>query len=243
MDKKSAPIKGLIFRELYLGRNSYSSMLLLGVVGCIFLLLVVLSCKYGNLAAEIKPEEIPNMATTALGCMGVIFTLMGAMCCETANNDFITKWQQFLYASPVSEKKYMAVKFAITVATLLLAIVITALSGVIISAVTGVTFSDTAIAGIVCAMSIMAVSDVLLICLTYKLRSMSAAIIWYGVILLVVFVGGLFALFMFSEDPRRIEDTLAPLALGAAPFAPIAVAAAIVGGYFYCVKTLQRREK
>ncbi len=244
MDKRSAPIKGLLFRELYLGRNTFVSVLLVGIFGGIAVTLVVLSAIYGNLAAETPPEEIPDMASMALTIVSGTFTLMAGLSSETAIHDLSNKWLWFLYSSPVNEKKYIGVKFILLVALLLIAIILTALVGFMLSAITGISYTASTISGIVCVMSLIVVVDVVLMVLTYFFKSMNTALIWFGIGLVPLGVGIIFtALSLCGGNIRKLDEGLEQLITISAPFAPIVAAVALVIGYFACVKILQRREK
>lgn len=244
MDKRSAPIKGLLFRELYLGRNTFVSVLLVGIFGGIAVTLIVLSAMYGNLAAETSPEEIPDMASMALTIVSGTFTLMAGLSSETAIHDLSNKWLWFLYSSPVNEKKFIGVKFVIMIALVLIAVILTTIVGVIISAVTGIAYTASTLSGVVCVMSLVVVIDVIFMVLTYFFKSMNTALIWFGIGLVPLGVGIIFAaLSLCGGNIRKLEEGLGQLITISAPFAPIVAAVALVIGYFACVKLLQRREK
>ena len=57
-EKKSASIKGLVFREFFLGRKSYVSILIMAVVVPFMFMLCMLSAKFGNLRLVEDSDEM-----------------------------------------------------------------------------------------------------------------------------------------------------------------------------------------
>ena len=248
MNKKTAPLKGLFFRELYLLRKQLIAILEVGVAVGVIMALAALSFKYGNLAQLIdSTEELGTQMTETASVLlifgSMVFAMMPAFNIENADHDLSRRWLCCLYSSPVSEKKFIGVKFAIMTAFMLIAVLLTTVLGAALYGITGAPFSAEVIATVVCVMSLVIVFDVVLTALTYHLKSMTNAVVYVCIGLLVVYVCFFICgIIMTNGKTKNLTESLMQLACGAAPFAPLIAIAALAVGYLACVKIMQRRE-
>ena len=103
-------MKGLLFREFYLGRKYYGLSLLIFFLVAALSILVRLSMLYGNLSLSSEEsflhiDDTAKNILTALPCIVIFITL-----CTDAGvvfSDFNSGWLRFCSTTPLSEKKIM----------------------------------------------------------------------------------------------------------------------------------------
>ena len=130
-------MKGLIFRELYLGKNNTLVVLCISFVMGIIGILVRLSMKIGNLT--MLPEETLaeiDLSTYLIFSLTICTMLLmcNSMVAEVAGYDHRSKWMNFQYSAPINEEKYVFVKYLVMLATTAAAFVPSLINAVIIGA-------------------------------------------------------------------------------------------------------------
>ncbi len=249
--KKSAPLNGLIFRELYVARKSYTAMMgiFCGVVLLIFL--VLLSFEYGNLAnlpAETLESTRGTVRAFALFLPAVIFSLNASAFVDTSVYELDEKWIRFVYASPVSEVKYMGVKYGIIFVLGIVGYGISSLVAFAVGEIMGVpaAFGDYAIIALI----VLAVTlgSVLISILCYLFKSVMAAI----VTVLIVLYGGMTVL-VFNSDLspatdetellNSIFDGITGFSEAIFPFSPLILIATVAIGFGGAVLCFKQRDR
>ena len=110
--------KGLIFRELYLGRKNIILTMLIWLIFVVVGILFRLSMLYGNMAH--RPEADLADAEPVLYNIFMYFPILVLMFVNWSLgrnifSDYNSKWSLFAYTTPVSEYKYVGAKFLIMV--------------------------------------------------------------------------------------------------------------------------------
>ena len=110
-------MKKLIYRELYLSKKSMR--MTLGIGAMIFLLgaLVLLSCRFGNLAKYNEPDEVKEMLdSVSAGLPVMIYSILMVAGIDAIPNqilsDHLCGWHKFIKSSEVKAKDYVGAKYA-----------------------------------------------------------------------------------------------------------------------------------
>ena len=110
-------MKKLIYRELYLSKKSI--LMTLGIGAMVFLLgtLVLLSCRFGNLAKYNEPDVVKDLmdaGTAYLPVMLYSFLMLAGV--DAIPNQIFTDhlcgWHKFIKSSEVNAKDYVGAKYA-----------------------------------------------------------------------------------------------------------------------------------
>lgn len=126
---KKGSFIGLLYREYYLGRNSYITGLLFFAGHALIGWLALLSLKYGNFGllfgdisesgGVIKNKELSEilrlMIIMFMKYMPLVMAFMfAAASADTAAKDTLNKWNRFEHCTPVTPLRFAAVKTATT---------------------------------------------------------------------------------------------------------------------------------
>lgn len=258
-------LKGLVFRELYLGRKSYLLLTAIWLFMIVLGIMIQLSILYGNLSKE-PAEELVKTVPTMLS----IFTYAPAaiLFATVANNnvifsDYSVKWNIFSITTPISEKKYVGAKYLIRACMLVAAFALSIANAAVLYSLADRTLDGMTVTILLWITLAVSIIGVVLGQLAYKYRDKSKSekmIILYFVILYVIFVGlFLYNLLSFKKanpdiDGDMIMDAfagqleadfgwLSDAFFAAEPFLPFAVIIVLAVGYFLDVKAMKRREK
>lgn len=106
---KHKSIKGLIYRELYLGRKGLIISCLAAIPTSVIALLVILSFKCGNLAVFSEMAEEIVFYAKLLPVLSLCF--VGFSISEGAVKDEFSKWTGFRMSTPVSPWRFTFAKY------------------------------------------------------------------------------------------------------------------------------------
>lgn len=245
--KKSVSLKGLFFRELYLGRKTYLSFIILVAVYGVVFSLVLLSMRIGNLALMEDIEETrEGMELILMYFNAAMCAMLGMAGVEVTHLDLNTKWLGYIYGSPVKEEKYIAIKYIISFFFLLVGAVISVLFGLLFCRIHGTEFTAGNLAAITCIITVAAMGISCFMTLTFLFRNINTAAMVFSGIALVFFLGLVIYCIENSITKLRIRDmsdTLMSLCKTIAPFTPLIIIAVLFTGYFLSVKFAKRRYK
>lgn len=250
-EKRSASLKGLFFRELYLGRRTYAAVtgIFFGIVALI--LLVLLSMECGNLAK--LPEDVLESAkgTIRMAAMFVpaaIFFMNTSVVVDMAPSDLSEKWLRFVYSSPVSEGKLLGVKFAVMFITAAVGYGLSALNAYAVGTLMGepATVNDYAVIAMI--MLVVVLFATIITVLSYAFKSTTGAIV-AGLLLAYLSMGVVIGNSgiddpSLSEDElfRNMSDLLNGFCGGVFPFSPLILVGIIVVGWGICTAILKHRD-
>ncbi len=184
MNRKKAPVWGLFYRELVMSRNGLCSM---AVISVIFLLMSILTCisiKYGNLRMF---EDIESVTPMLIYTLSAIFMLIGATGIEVSDADIRTDgWETYIFSSPVSIKRYYAVKYGLTALLSAAGMLIACIWTAVMCAANGLDFSEH-IPVIFVIFAVLSLLSVFMTTLSYITGSSVKAAALTTVITIVVF--------------------------------------------------------
>lgn len=253
--RKSAPIWGLFYRELYPAHKEIIICYVFGIALAIVFYLIKLSMEIGNLAdmsgrnLETLKMMLPGYAIYLPAClfMSQVNGSMGAFQFETT-----TKWRCYQASIPVSEWKFVGVKFLTSATVLTAGIAAAFLNAAIMCRIYDVAF-DKAVAGnlLLCAVG-MSVFCTLLYTFNYLFRNSNVALIalvasLYGALLLWMSQN-----FDYLEEISTKNETAAmsemlgeitDFSTAILPFSVPCVIGVLVLGWVLCSLLAKRREK
>lgn len=246
-EKKSASIKGLVFREFFLGRKSYVSILIMAVVVPFMFMLCMLSAKFGNLRlVEDSDEMIETIYIMSLCFPAFIFSSAVYGILDAVAADFNTKWNGYMRSTPVKTEKFMGIKFGIITCFTILSVIMSILSAFAFAAVAGKSITSDDISIIMCIVALCDFAFVFYIVLAYALGMNKATSVFSFVIVATV-LGALFLFIKFADEhivaDNPFEILIMENARIIAPFTPVIIIATIVIGYILSVTFAKRRER
>ena len=126
-------LKQLIYRELYLSKKSILQTLGIAGIVYIFIVMVLLSCSFGNMAKYGEPEEIMEIRNAVAAYLPVmLYSIALVAGVDAIPNqifaDHLCGWHKFIRSSGVKARDYVGAKYAsilllFAAATLLMTIV------------------------------------------------------------------------------------------------------------------------
>lgn len=251
-NKAHAPIKGLLFRELYMGRNTYISITAIFFGIMLLCVLVLLSLDFGNLSklpADVIDSARSTIRSVSIYVPAAIFFMNTSVVVDTAAHDYSEKWQRFMYSSPVSEAKFMGIKFGFMLATAVVGFVLSALSGLMMGALMGEPLNYTDLAVISAIMLVIVLFAAAITVLSFLLRSTTLAIV---IILVCGYIGMMVFVFANEEklDAATDDESIGVLLEGAFdiaegifPFVPLLLIAVIALGWWLSTLALKKRDR
>lgn len=254
-------MKGLLFRELYLGRKFYISTLALQMVVTGLAFLVLLSMKIGNLVNlddSIDTEFFHGMiqALFVVALPVIYFAIVGDNGVHIS--DITSKYDLFAVTLPVSALQKTAVKYIIKGSLTLYALGASMLSAWGYTLMTGIAF-DRKIYLFILAVALLALiintyqDPMILLCKSQKAISMTKGSI--GLLLMGCYFG--FGMYMISEmqryqnlypdDGLKFIDDMLEKAMNFvnnfAVFAPFLMIAFFAASFGLSYLAIRRREK
>lgn len=244
-------MKGLIFRELYLGRKNMLVVAAVSFVFGIIGILIRLSMNIGNLSllSEETLTELDLNTYMIFSVMtGALLLMISTVISEVSGMDYKAKWMGFQYTTPVTEEKYMLAKYLLMLALTAAAAVPAFINAAIIGALSGRPLDMNITSVLVMISCVTVLLNVLQTALTHLLHSFEKAMYVYIVLGIAAYM-----LFVVKLDSMNIvseSDSLASLSNEVFGFcreymgiAVIATAVLVITGYFLTTAFMKRREK
>ena len=126
-------MKKLIYRELYLSKKNILICLGIGILCFLLAVMLLLSCRFGNIAKYNEPDEIREIVNFISAYLPIIiYSIFMVEGIDVIPNQIFTDhlcgWHKFIRSSEVKAKEYVGAKYAaililFAVATLLMFIV------------------------------------------------------------------------------------------------------------------------
>lgn len=249
-------MRGLVYRELYLGRRYYIYSFLIGIIISLFGIMVRLSMICGNLSllplnkfSEIDVNTynvftyIPYMVFCIALCFdgGVVFS------------DYAVNWNMFIYCTPVSEKKIVFSKMIVRITNLSLSFVIGVLNAIIVGHLSERSVDTSVMLNLSVILVVSVIASIIIMTLSIKYRTANGVMLRLMAVLAVVCVGVMFAFRNYlnnaagelseEEMSRMFIEKFEMVRNLSAPFLPAVAAVFMVVGFLLSVKLLKRREK
>jgi len=242
---KTASLKGLFYREFYLGRKSYLAFGLMTVIMVLMFSLILLSFKSGNLALLEEAEESrKDLEQMMMYFITVICSFVSFVGVDTIHLDFNSKWSGFAFASPVKEEIYVGIKYIIMLALNVLGFIVGVLCGIIFCTIQGTEFTLNNLAAIAWIDAFVIVGGVCFMAFAYLFRDIIKASIAFTALFFAFLV--LLVIFYLnnSTGKAKLPELLSGVfeSLNAYVFlAPIIIIVAFFFGYLISVKLFKRR--
>ncbi len=253
--RKSAPIWGLFYRELYPTLKEVILCYVLGIVLCIVFYLIKLSMEIGNLA-DMNGDDLSMLKmmlpSYAIYLPGILFMAEVNGSLGAFQFEMQPKFRCFTASIPVSEWKFVGVKFLTSASILVVGILAAILNAAIMCSVFDTAFDQTIIANLMlCAVGLSVVCAGLYL-FNYLFRNPMMAIITALVILYAAVIIWMVPHFDLIEQLSTENETnamsiiLDKITGFSAAFLPFSVPC-IIGslglGWILCSLLAKRREK
>lgn len=253
--RKSAPIWGLFYRELYPTLKEIIVCYVLGIVLCVIFYLIKLSMEIGNLA-DMTGE---NLEMLKMMLPGYAIYLPGLLFMSQVNGslgafqfEMQPKFRCFTASIPVSEWKFVGVKFLTSASILIVGTAVAFLNAGIMCSIYDVAFDKTVIANILlCAMGVSVFCAAIYI-FNYLFRNPMAAMIAFLVVMYVAVLGWMVphldAIEQLSTENETnamsiILDKITGFSTAFLPFSVPCVIGVLGLGWVLCALLAKRREK
>ena len=249
---KKGSFAGLLYREYYLGRNSYITGLLFSVIQALIGWLALLSLKHGNLGlllgdisdsdgGIIKNKEVSDIlrlfvVMTIKYMPSVMASMIAVSPTDAACKDIMNIWNRFEHCTPVTPLRYAAVK---TVSTAIPTVVSFFIAVIYIFTITsalgdGFTYGDFSVIVILIALFIVCMSILPQIFVTLLRSRDKGWLCTIGVLMVTIFIASFINANKTDEMPSTDENmdivtTISELANKAQVYCPVALAVLVIG--------------
>ncbi len=257
--QKKSSYGGLVYRELYLGRRTYTGILCI-YLGLIAIFVVIFLSLQKGLLAQQQPDDLAFIKGFAryfaILTPTMVFSLSATTLLDMSKDDLNDRWLQFFYSSPVSEAKFFGVKYVILGLVAVIGMVISVLNGLVISHLSGHTFvyRDFAlIVAIVCTVTAGVIFYYTVgLFLQNSVLSLMISLATGGILFKLLCGDSLDNLFVTVEyEDGTIAGELNMAAIQEIadgitawmPVFPVILVVALVVGWFLCTAILKNRER
>lgn len=253
--RKSAPIWGLFYRELYPTLKEVILCYVLGIVLCIVFCLIKLSMEIGNLA-DMNGDDLSMLKMMlpgyAIYLPGILFMAEVNGSLGAFQFEMQPKFRCFTASIPVSEWKFVGVKFLTSASILVVGILAAILNAAIMCSVFDTAFDQTIIANLMlCAVGLSVVCAGLYL-FNYLFRNPMMAIITALVILYAAVIIWMVPHFDLIEQLSTenetnamsiILDKITGFSTAFLPFSVPCIIGVLGLGWVLCALLAKRREK
>lgn len=258
-------LRGLIFRELYLGRKNIILTVLIWLIFVAVGILMRLSILYGNMAnmpdADLADAE-PALYNIFTYLPILVLMFVNVSFEKNIFSDYNSKWSLFVYTTPLSEYKYVGVKFLLMTVMSSVTFALSLTNAAVLCKLNGKTFDGKIIFNVLYIVLIMLILFLTFYALAYRFRSEKTVGIIQAVIIFVLYAlsSGVVCYFMYrfnqehpglsDEEATKIfnsyfyslYDKVYGIVSAASPFIITILIALAVLLYFLSVKAMKRRE-
>ena len=165
---------------------------------------------------------------------------------DAVSADFNTKWNGYMFSTPVKAEKFIGIKFGIITCFTIFSVIMSILSAFTFATVAGKPITSDDISIIMCIVALCDFAFVFYIVLAYAL-GMNKATSVFSFAVVACILGALFSFLKFADEHMVVDNPFELLILEnarmIAPFTPVIIIATIIIGYILCVKFSKRRER
>lgn len=238
-------MKGLIYKELFLGKKTYLGLLAVALGLALLGILVGLGIRYGNIQ-DMAADEVTRFFQMFVYFTYVILLFSIAENCSAIERDKVKGWRRLEYTMPVTAKKQMAVRYLTAGIVLITGFVLGLINGGVMALVFRRTFTNTMFKNMVIILLLVMVSF-LVETPQYQYFSFNAVTFIYSAIMMVVCM--VFAIgFCMEEGILReiynyVWKNAGRFLDGFLYLSPLIMPVLLAVSFFLSVKAYQRREK
>lgn len=239
-------MRGLLYKELCLGKKNY--LTLLGIT-CMFSLigfLVCLSVRCGNLKDYLVATS-QKESNVAIFVYLILFFVMywSSQGMNSVYSDSSSGWEKFTYTMPVPSKIIVAAKYIQVAGAFVIAMILAIANWYIFAEISDVEMKSSVFKNMAIIMCLGAIGYSIFLPLSFwykNARAVANRIVIVGVgLYLVVF--GAFA-YNFTDDLiPKIGKKLTQIRNDIVPFSPLIIIGTLLFSYLISVKIYERREK
>ncbi len=253
--RKSAPIWGLFYRELYPNLKELLACYVVGIALCIVFYLIKLSMEIGNLAnmsggtLEMLKMMLPGYA---IYFPGVMFMAVSLGSISSFQFEMTPKFRCFTASIPVSEWKFIGVKFLSSAFLLVVGLLAACLNAAVMCGVFDAAFDKAIIANLLLCAAGISICCVVVYIFNYLFRNPMTAVIaflvvMYGVVIIWVIPHFDVIEQLSSENETEamsmIFDKITAFAAAFLPFSVPCIIGVLGLGWVLCSLLAKRREK
>lgn len=253
--RKSAPIWGLFYREIYPMLKELTITYLIGIGLAVVFYLIKLSMEIGNLAdmsgekLEMLKMMLPGYATYF---PGVMFMAVSLGSISSFQFEMTPKFRCFTASIPVSEWKFIGVKFLSSAFLLLVGLLAACLNAAAMCGVFDAAFDKAIIANLLLCAAVMSLCCVVVYIFNYLFRNPMTAVI---VSLVIVYAAAIVYIIMHTdlieqlssenvtEAMSMIFDKITGFSSAFLPFSVPCMVGVLGLGWVLCSLLAKRREK
>ena len=251
-------MRGLIYRELYLGRKVYITGILTVVLFIFFGTLIRLSMLYGNLA-DLEEEtyytiDLMSYYVFSYFPVALLFATFAGDG-GVSISDYKSKWCLFTYSLPITEQQLAKVKFTIKVGFMLLSFLFGIGNLALFAALGGRTVDGNSMKILLIIMMFVSVVSAVVTPLTLKYKSEKAVYLRMGIVAFLLYIGlglslGKWMMNFQKEHPLMMPDDIVDTIMEwlarwrdiLAVLSPFVTIIVLFLGYLLTVRQLKKRE-
>lgn len=238
-------MRGLIYKELFLGKKNYIGFLAVALGLALLGVLVGLGIRYGNIQ-DLEAEEVTRFFQMFVYFTYVILLFSIAENCSAIERDRVKGWRRLEYTMPVTAKKQMAVRYLTAGIVLITGFVLGLINGGVMALVFRRTLTTTIFKNMVIIL-LLAMVSFLVEMPQYQGFSFRAVTFIYSAIMMVVCM--LFGISLYMEEGILVEifnyvwKNAGRFLDGFLCLSPLIMPVLLAVSFFLSVKAYQRREK
>ena len=245
-------MKGLLFREFYLGRKYYMMSLLMFLLVMTISLLTNLSLICGNLS-RLSEDSIFQVNENALTIMTILpcLVIFISFCTDggVTFSDYNTHWLKYCGTTPMSERKIVTVKFTAKIISLVTAFILSLIYTVILGAITGDRFSFSAFKNLFIIFTFAVVFSSIFIMLSIDCKDKNAVTKRLVAIFAALYVPTMIYVITLMNNSAE-EDIFQGVVMPAVdkiknilfPLSPVIITVSVAVCYAMSIRFLKRRE-
>ena len=245
-------MKGLLFREFYLGRKYYllSSLMFLLVMTLSLMMNLSLIC--GNLSrlSENSVFQIDENAFTIMKFLPCLVIFI-SFCTDggVTFSDYNTNWLKYCSTTPMSHKKIVGVKFIAKLITLVIAFVLSLIYTAVLGGITSTSLSFSAIKNLIILFTLAVLFSSIFLTLSIIYKDKNAVAVRMVGIFAALYIPCMFYMVKLmnnAADDDIFQSTVIPgfdnLRRILLPLSPVIIILSAVVGYIISVRFMKRRE-
>lgn len=246
-------MKGLLFREFYLGRKYYLLSFAMYLLIAVMSILVNLSMICGNLSrlSEDSIFQINENASTILKILPCIVIFL-SFCTDggVLFSDYKTSWIKYCCTTPILEKQLVKVKFTAKIISLAAALILSIAYLLILEGITGNDFPFSTFKNIVILFSFSVIVSSIFLMLSIRYKDKNAVAIRLIGIFAVLYIPTMAYMVKMMNQAQGDDDIFQNIIIEGFekirnilfPISPLLMIAAVAACYIFSVRFMKRRE-
>ncbi len=252
--RKSAPVWGLFYREIYPMLKELTLCYVIAIALGIIFYLIKLSMEIGNLAdmSEDKLQMLKHLLPVyAIYLPSALFMAQVNGSISSFQFEMGKKWRCFTASVPVSEWKYVGIKFMISFGILFTGMIFSLINAAVMSSAYDMKFEKSIIANLLLIAVALSLICAVLYILNFLFRNPNIALFTGFILLYVTMMFFIFDNISFIEEAaedetegmKMIMEKINDFSTAFMPFAIPCIIVLLTLGWVICSLLAKRREK